>query len=405
MIARPTPHSTKSILPTFNLAIDGNEANISNRVGSNVYAFEIIKSLHHLLKNQPHVKVTVLLATKPSSELPAARANWSYLVISPKPFWTQWALPKHLFWHRTEYDVLFSPGHYAPRFSPVPYISSVMDLAFLKFPEAFAKKDYLQLKAWTEYSVKQAKKVVAISNFTKQEIRQAYQVTDTDIILAPPSVAPVTGRFNRHQFEKFCQKHNIATPYILYMGTLQPRKNLVRLIEAFEQILEDVQPADTKKSSDNLADLKLVLAGKVGWLADEILQKIQNSPVRDRIILTGFVPAQNKFALYKYAKAAVMLSSYEGFGIPALEAMQAGTIPVVANGSSLPEVVNKAGIMVNPDHVESIANGLLQAFYLPTTDRTELIRLGRDQVKKFSWLKSAGTILAELAQIAKPKPE
>jgi glycosyltransferase involved in cell wall biosynthesis len=401
MIASQTPH-TKFTLPNFNLAIDGNEANILNRVGSNVYAFEIIKSLHQILKNQPQVRVTVLLATKPISELPPERANWQYLLVTPKPFWTQWALPKHLFWHRADYDVLFTPGHYAPRFSAVPYISSVMDLAFLKFPEAFAKKDYLQLKAWTEYSVKQAKKVVAISNFTKQEIRQAYQITDTDIILAPPSAAPITGRFNRHQFEKFCTKQGITPPYILYMGTIQPRKNLIRLIEAFEQILEDAPPASLKKNLDNLADLKLVLAGKIGWLADEILQKIQTSPVRDKIILTGFVPAQNKFALYKYAKATVMLSNYEGFGIPALEAMQAGTIPVVANSSSLPEVVDKAGIMVNPNHVESIANGLLQAFYLSPADRSELIRLGKDQVKKFSWLNSANLILNELAKIAKP---
>lgn len=382
---------------SINLAIDGNEANVQNRVGSNAYAFEIITHLWKLTKREPHMHLTVLLSAPPIADLPAERANWHYQVITPKPFWTQWALPLHLFTHQADYDVLFTPGHYAPRISSVPYISSVMDLAFIKYPDDFAKKDLLQLKAWTEYSVKNAAKVVAISEFTKQEIRKTYHRLDNDIIVAPPNVTELDSRYRKAQFEKFCQKLGLTQPYLLYLGTLQPRKNLLKLIEAFEQIAT-VSTAETKTAP--LGQLKLVLAGKVGWLAEGIMQKIASSAVKDRIILTGFVPSQFKYPLYQHATAAVMLSPYEGFGIPALEAMAAGTIPVIADSSSLPEVVGKAGITVHPNQVGSIANGLLQAFYLTETERKILKARAVKQLKKFSWETSAKTILKALEALA-----
>jgi glycosyltransferase involved in cell wall biosynthesis len=384
----PTQSAPASVNSPLRLVIDGNEANVTRRVGSNVYAFEIIRTLAELIANRSEIKVTVVLSQPPQADLPPVKPNWEYRVLKPKPFWTQWALPVHLFWHRSDYDVLFTPGHYAPRVSSVPYISSVMDLAFLKYPESFQKKDFLQLKAWTEYSVKHAAKVVAISQFTKQEVKRVYRRKEADIIVAPPSVANLTKRYSRRGFDRFCRRNQITGPYWLYLGTLQPRKNLVKLIEAFETVAAQTEA-------------KLVLAGKVGWLAEEILQKIKVSPVKDRIILTDFVPDQYKYPLYKEALGAVMLSPYEGFGIPALEAMASGTLPIVADSSSLPEVVGEAGIMVNPDKIESIAKGLLKALQVSAKERAQLRKLGRDQIKKFSWQASAKVILDELVALGK----
>lgn len=148
------------------LAIDGNEANVKQRVGSNVYAFEVIKQLYELTKNPKKFDCTILLAHKGLADLPPARSNWQYKVLTPQRLWTQWALPLHLFWQQKQYDLFFTPGHYAPRFSAVPYVSSVMDLAFLEFPEQFQKNDLYQLKHWTYYSVRHAKKVITISIFS-----------------------------------------------------------------------------------------------------------------------------------------------------------------------------------------------------------------------------------------------
>lgn len=389
MFAQASTLKTDSPAPQspLRVVIDGNEANVARRVGSNVYAFEIIRTLAELVAHRAEIQITVVLSQPPQEDLPPVQSNWHYRVLKPRPFWTQWALPIHLFWHQAEYDVLFTPGHYAPRVSSVPYISSVMDLAFLKYPADFQKKDFLQLKAWTEYSVKNAAKVVAISQFTKQEIKRVYHRKDADIIVATPSVANLTKRYSRRGFERFCRRNQITGPYWLYLGTLQPRKNLVKLIEAFEQVATETEA-------------KLVLAGKVGWLAEEILQKIRLSPVKDRIILTDFVPDQYKYPLYKESIGAVMLSPYEGFGIPALEAMASGTLPIVANSSSLPEVVGDAGIMVKPDNTDSIAKGLLQALHVSAKERAQLRKLGRDQIKKFSWKTSAQIILEELQKFA-----
>jgi glycosyltransferase involved in cell wall biosynthesis len=408
--------SVTALPPSLRIAVDGNEANVANRVGSNVYASEIIRELELITRTRPDINITVLLAQPGLPHLPIARPGWEYLVVSPPKLWTQWALPIHLFWRKADYDVLFCPGHYAPRFSSVPYINSVMDLAFLKYPDDFKKSDQLQLTSWTEYSVKRANKVVAISEFTKKEVCKTYNKLKDDVLVAYPSVS-LDARPNWKQYERFMRKYKVTGPYILTVGTLQPRKNLIRLIEAFENVASEqftnpalptphqksksIRTAFVGKKSSNQT-LQLVIAGKVGWLADEILQKIAQSPHQDKIVLTGFVPDEIKQPLYQQAVCTAMVSPYEGFGIPALEAISAGGIALVANTSSLPEVVGEAGIMVNPLNVGSIANGLLQAATLSARDRTRLIRTGKQQATTFSWKKSAKYILSALESLAKP---
>ena len=218
----------------LHIAIDGNEANIINRVGSNVYAFEIISNLEELLRNNEDVNVTVLLSSEKIEDLPQERKAWNYKVVKPAKFWTQWGLPLHLFINKDKYDLFFTPGHYAPKLSSVPYISSVMDTAYLEYPEQFKKSDTLKLTKWTEYSVKNAKKVIAISKFTKDQVVKNYAKNPDDVIVAYPSAAVDFQRYNQSNVNAFFRKHNITKPYFLFVGTIQPRKNLVKLIEAFE---------------------------------------------------------------------------------------------------------------------------------------------------------------------------
>ncbi len=417
--AEQTGHVDQTLPPRLRIAIDGNEANVANRVGSNVFAFEIIQEIERQTRLNTAISLTVLLSQPPLPDMPIARNGFEYLVVSPARLWTQWALPIHLFWRKQDYDVLFTPGHYAPRFSSIPYISSVMDLAFLKFPDDFKKSDQLQLTAWTDYSVKRATKVLAISEFTKKEIVKLYGKPQAEVEVIYPSVA-LAEKYSYKQFERFLRNHQITGPYILSMGTIQPRKNLIRLIEAFENVAIDLpqNPAlprplhdmirpvrralvGKSKTSANNSPLKLVLAGKVGWLADEIIQKINQSPLKDQIVLAGFVPDELKLPLYQHAVCSTMISPYEGFGIPALEAQVSGGIALVANASSLPEVVGEAGILVNPINTGSIANGLLQALHLNVRERSRLIRLGKQHAKQFSWQVSAQKILAALELIVK----
>lgn len=380
------------------IAIDGNEANVQNRVGSNTYAFAIISELYKLTSNRKNIDITVLLSSKRVADLPPARANWRYMVIDPKKFWTQWALPIHLFLHQKDYQVFFTPSHYAPRVSSVPYVSSVMDLAYLHYPEQFRPNDLLQLKNWTKYSVKNARKIITISKFSKKEIEKHYGRQSKDIVIAYPSFQ-FSESASLEEIKAFFKEKQIKNKYFLYLGTLQPRKNIIKVITAYEEFLRKLAAANLKTKNKQLKKIiepDLVIAGKIGWLADDILARVASSPVKEKIILTGFVEDKFKRALYQNAIAGLLLSLYEGFGIPALESMQAGTIPVVANNSSLPEVVGKAGFLVAATDSHQISDAMLTVYQMPYKELLKYKTAMRRQAKKFDWQESAKIILKVL---------
>lgn len=381
------------------IAIDGNEANVKNRVGSNTYAFMIISELYKLTENRKNLDITILLANKKLADLPPARNNWRYVVIGPNKFWTQWALPLHLFLHQKDYQIFFTPSHYAPRISAIPYVSSIMDLAYLHYPQQFRNNDLLQLKNWTKYSVKNAQKIITISKFSKKEIRAHYHRENKDIIVAYPSFKFPKEQASLDEIKNFFKEKNIQNKYFLYLGTLQPRKNLVNLIAAYEEFMRRLAASNLKsKNRRPSKDLGpgLVIAGKIGWLADEILERVEKSPFKNKIILTGFVEDKFKKALYQNAVAEVLISLYEGFGIPALESMQAGTIPIVANNSSLPEVVGKAGLLVNAEDLHDISGAMLKVYQMPQKELNKYKTAIKRQSKKFSWQESAKIILKTL---------
>lgn len=383
----------------FNLAIDANEANVENRVGSNTYAFEIINSLYSLLKNRKNIKVTLLLANKPLDDLPSERDGWTYQVIGPKKFWTQWALPLHLFLNQGKYGLLFTPSHYAPRISIVPYVSSIMDLAYLHYPEQFNKTDLFQLKNWSKYSIKHAKKIVTISEFSKKEIIEFYEREAKDILVAYPAVS-TKQKYSELRFKSFKRKQKIKNKYFLYLGTLQPRKNLIKLIEGYEIFRRFLAARETGKKIQSAAP-QLVIAGKKGWMAKPILQRIENSPFAKNIILTGYVSSDLKTPLYKNSLATILVGLHEGFGIPPLEALSVGTIPIVSDSTSLPEVVGSAGIKVDPNDPHSIAAALKKSWKMTKTQRERFEKRALKQVKKFSWDESAKKILRLLESVVK----
>lgn len=375
----------------ISLAIDGNEANVSHRVGSNIYAFEIIKNIEKQCRNLA-IDVTVLLASPQLSDLPKERIGWHYQVVTPKKFWTQWALPIYLYQKQHEYHLFFTPGHYAPRFCPIPYISSVMDLAFLKYPDQFKKSDLIQLKSWTSYSVKKADKILAISHFTKKEIITAYHLESNKIFVAPPALPESETVFKKDSL-KLLKKWSINKPYFLYLGTIQPRKNLIRLIKAYELMVKQLIDEEIKKIPE------LVIAGKIGWLAHEFMNIVKNSPCKDRIILTGFVSEEEKTALLQHALATLHLGLYEGFGIPVLESFHQKTLAIVAKGSSLVEAAGEAAIYVNPYKIESISKALLKVLSLSPKQCQKYLKKADLQLKKFSFKQSAKIIIDEILNV------
>jgi glycosyltransferase involved in cell wall biosynthesis len=279
-----------------------------------------------------------------------------------------------------------------------------MDLAFLRFPHQFRKKDLYTLVNWTKRSVKQASHIFTISQFSKKEIEYFYNYPASQITVTYPGIAnlksqnsPVSPRLSRGRAKpqlkiKIFTKYKIEkNKYFLYIGTLQPRKNLIRLIEAFAQII----------SHQPLVIDYLVVVGKKGWLYQEIFEKVKTLGVEKNIIFTGYVEEEEKAVLLKNALALVLPSLYEGFGMPVLEAMQLGCPVIVSKNSSLSEIVGEAGLYIDdPLSVSGVKKVLLKMVKLNQNQRQILIKSGFKQTKKFSWAKTTKKTLKILKEVA-----
>jgi len=361
------------------IGIDINEANVANRVGSNQYAFEILKALHKIDNTNQYT----LYSSKPLvGDLPKTKKNWRYKVIPPAKLWTQWRLPLELIKDRNNLDVFYSPGHYAPRFSPIPTVVTIMDLAFLLFPKFFKKKDTNQLTNWTKYSIKKASSIIAISKNTKKDIQRYYKTPSEKIKIAYPGYSSQSSiKINQQVLSKYKLDKN----YILFVGTIQPRKNIVRLVQAFDKIM---------------GNHHLVIAGKKGWIYKDVEKAIENSPKKDKIHQLGFVPQKDLVSLIKKASCLVLPGLYEGFGIPPLEAINLGTIPVVSRTGSLPEVVGEKGLFFDPFSIDSISKALQNAIKLTQAKKKAHIKQLKTHTKQFSWTSSAKNILEVLHEVA-----
>jgi glycosyltransferase involved in cell wall biosynthesis len=356
------------------IGIDANEANVTRRVGVNQYAFDLLHTLNRLDLGHDF---TIYLKEPPSLDMPPEKKNWEYRFIPFPKFWTQTRLPWDLFTHFPRPDVFFTPSHYAPRFSPVPTVISIMDLGFLKSPDQFTHKDFNQLKNWTAYSAKNAAKIIAISEYTKKDILNVYHRRPEDVVVTLPGYDMQLFKPTRNP--GVLEKYGIHKSYILFIGSLKPSKNIEGLIRAFSRLDEP--------------DLDLVITGKKGWLYDRIFQLVSKLKIKKEVIITGFVPETDVPVLMSSAKAFVLPSFYEGFGIPVLEAMACGVPVVVSDVASLPEVAGTAGIYVKPADIESITAGIKTAL---GPGREKYIKQGFIRAACFDWERTAKETISVL---------
>ncbi len=372
------------------IGIDGNEANVDKRVGVNTYAYELLKNLRKLQDEwkDKHTLV-VYLKENPKEDMPKESQFFKYKVIKGGSAWILTRLMPYLFFGKPKCDIFFSPSHYVPPIASIPRICSIMDLGYLEFTEQFRKKDFWQLKLWSAISIFVSKRIIAISNSTKEDIVRHYPFAKDKIYVTP--LAYDADRFNTQitndDVRRVMDKYSIVTDYVLYLGTLKPSKNIENLIEAFSK-LRTLKP-----------ELRLVIAGKKGWLFEPIFEKVEKMRLTDRIIFTDFVDEEDKPALIRGARLFVLPSFWEGFGLDALNAMACG-VPVVVSGvGSLPEVVGGAGIIVDPKDTESITQGMKEVLLAPVAKYNGYVRKGLEQVKDFSWEKTARKTLEVITNI------
>jgi glycosyltransferase involved in cell wall biosynthesis len=369
----------------MNIGIDGYEANVTRRVGIGRIAHETLKSIYSVLKNESRrtVNVIVFLPTAPLPDMPAQTDFWRYHVSGPGRFWTFIGLPLAM---KSEHlDVMYSPTHYIPRFTTVPRVMAIMDLSYIKYPELFKAKDLYQLRHWTSYSALHAKKIFTISEASKNDIIKEYHVPGKKVVVTYPG-------FTMTETSPIPAKYRVSRNFILSVGTIQPRKNYTRLIEAFSIFM--------KQNRQKFSDLQLVIIGKKGWLYGDILTAPEKYGVADRVKFLDFVPDSELASFYRHAICFALPSLYEGFGLPVAEAMAYKCPVVVSDVSSLPEIAGKAGIYVDANSAQSIANGLLTAVRERNLIQgRERVNAGLVQMKKFTWEKAAQRTLEVLKEV------
>jgi len=375
------------------IGIDGNEANVERSVGVSVYTRELLTRFHSKANSQ--LQFRVYLKNKPLSTLPEENEFFKYEVIRPLHVWSHFSLPFH-FAISAKPDVLFCPAHYTPRFHNIPTVVTIHDLAYKYFPKEFTKEDLYKLEHWTARSIKHASKIICVSNSTRKDLVKFYpQASDkTNVVyngFRPISPSDTPSK-NEYLIKTTSEDESILNikkhPFILFVGTLQPRKNIKTLIEAFERF------------SKNHPDFFLLIVGRKGWLYKDIVDRMNSSPAHEKIYRPqGFVSDADLNLFYKHAFATVLPSLYEGFGLPILEAFSNGCDVVASKNSSLPEVGGEAVIYCDPNDPDSIVSAIHSLF---SPKIRALLKKNREaQLKKFSWEKCAEETLSTIKSAVK----
>jgi glycosyltransferase involved in cell wall biosynthesis len=277
-------------------------------------------------------------------------------------------------------DVYHGVLNVAPLFCPIPSIITIHDLSFISFPQTFRPHNRAYLSWSTRVSARRASRILAVSEATKQEIVRLLGIAPERIVVthnacdarfAPPDPATL---------EAFRRRAGLPERFILFLGTLEPRKNLPMLLEAYARIAGST-------------DAPLIIGGGKGWLYEPIFAKAEALNLGDRVRFVGYIDEQEKPLWYGAATVFAFPSLYEGFGIPPLEAMACGTPVVTSTSSSLPEVVGEAGLTVEPADADALGAALLRLL-ADAELRDELRQRGLRQARRFSWRETAERTLA-----------
>ncbi len=296
-------------------------------------------------------------------------------------------------------DVFWSP-HFnftklSGRKSGLKKIITVHDLSFLRYPKFFNwRKNFWHQALGVRKILRSADKIIAVSENTKNDIQELVGVDSEKIKVIYSGNNIVKKEWPAEKVEACFAKFSIKEPFILYVGNIEPRKNISGLIKAYESLRQESEvDARNNGGADKMKDYSLILAGAPGWKNAKIYKDYHESPYKDKIRFLGYINEGEKEVLYSRAAVFAYPSYYEGFGFPPLEAMAYGVPVVCSNVSSLPEIVAEAGIMINPDKPEEIS----EAIKLILTDeklRGRLIASGYERAQAFSWDKAAGEYLS-----------
>lgn len=307
---------------------------------------------------------------------PPARHPFLFLI------WFEWSVANAL--KKYKIDVFLSPDNFLALRTNVPTVLITHDIAHFHFPEQVKFFDLKYYQYFIPKFHKKATRIVTVSNYTKQDIIKYYGIDSEKIDVACNGCREIFKPINDSEKREIRKKYSDGQEYFFYVGAIQPRKNVHRLIEAF----------DLFKSKTH-SDLKLLLGGRFAWKTGEVKTAFENSNYQNDIVFLGYLSEEELTKIMASAFAFVYVSLFEGFGIPLLEAMHC-EIPVITSDiSSMPEVAENAGLLVNSNDVNSISEAMIRIFE-DENFRQNLIETGKGQREKFSWDLAAEVVYENL---------
>ncbi len=366
------------------IGIDASRIAAARRTGTERYTYEVVAGLARIDRRSAYRLYTNGIPPA----LPPLGPNVALRSIPLPRLWTHARLGLELACRSP--DVLFVPAHVVPLAHPPASVVTIHDLGYLAFPQAHTARRRLELELTTRWSLRAARLTIAISQATKDDLVRHYGADPARVRVVhhglgesfQPVESPLAIAAAR-------EHHDIAQRYLLYVGTVQPRKNLERLIDAFALVA----------NRPELTGVQLVIAGGRGWLSENIERRAADLGLAKRVRLCGYLPDADLPALLSGALAFVFPSLYEGFGMPVLEAMACGAPVLTSNTSSLPEVAGDAALLVDPSNTEEIAAGITRI----ASDgglRGRLYARGLARAASFTWDRCARETLAVLKESA-----
>ncbi len=302
-------------------------------------------------------------------------------------WWFEWTLPAALKKHQA--DVLLSPDGFCSLRSKVPTVMVTHDIAHIHFPQEVPLHGRVFYRHYVPRYLQRAEQVVTVSHFTKKDILKHYPIDDKKILVACNGGRETFRPLAPPSKEEVRQQYAAGQPYFFYLGAVHPRKNVHRLIEAFDRFKQRTQ-----------SPVKLLIGGRFGWQTGVVKDAYDTAQYQKDIIFLGYVPDEDLPRLTGAALALVYVSLFEGFGVPILEAMHCDTPVITSTTSSMPEVAGAAGYLVDPTVVDQIAIAMQDVWEQPAL-RQKLINVGREQRQKFSWDKATEVIKTALEKVVK----
>lgn len=369
------------------IGIDASRAPTSQRTGTEAYAYQLIRALIPLTAERGH-NLRLYFNQRPTPNLFDVEPHVEWVVIPRPRVWTHTRLRTEL--KQRPPDIFFTPAHVIPAAYDGPSVATVHDVGYEFFPRAHTARQRAYLRWSTRHNCRRAVTIIADSRATQTDLVQLYGIAVEKTVVIYPGADPELTAVKDHAILATVQaKYGLTSPYLLYLGTLQPRKNLERLVAAF--------------AASRLADdgYMLVLAGKAGWLSESVLSAVAAlpPPIAQSVRLPGYIDEDHKAALLSGAKALVFPSLYEGFGFPVLEAQACGTPVVCSNTSSLPEVAGTAALLVDPLDTAALS-AAMQRVVEDQDLRHRLVGEGFINVGRFTWDQTAAQVLTLLEQAA-----